>query len=204
MNFGQLKTEVRDLLARTDYTDTKAGTHVNRGMNRIIRVAELPLQEKAVTVTLTDSNMMAIPDDFIAVKHMISNGIDLEKLSYTQLLLTDQAGDPAFYGRIRNAFEFRPASQGLEVTLVYTKAMDDMVDSTDSNELTEAAPEAVIYAAAHYAALYFNDKRAQMFEEKYQALAAELQEQRLNEELSTGAPMGVQPAFPQDDYYGGY
>jgi hypothetical protein len=204
MNFGQLKTEVRDLIARTDYTDAKAGTHVNRGMNRIIRVAELPLQEKAVTITLTDSNLMAVPDDFIAVKHMISNGIDLEKLSYTQLLLTEQAGDPKYYGRIRDAFEFRPTSAGTDVTLIYTKTMDELVNSTDSNELTGAAPEAIIYAAAHYAALYFNDRRAQMFEEKYQTLAAEVNEQHLNEELSTGAPMGVQPSFPQTDFYGGY
>lgn len=204
MNYAQLKAEVIDLMARTDYTDTKAGLHVNRAIDRIARVAELPLMEKVIVHTLTDSPTMYIPNDYVSEKHVIVDDVAVEKVDYARLLKVEQQGSPKYYARLRDLWEFRPVNEGAIVTIIYHAAWEALANSTDVNQVTTSAPDAIIYCAASYAATYFGDSRQREFEERYLTLAAEVKEQHHNQEMASGAPMAMQPVVQPNEYYGGY
>lgn len=204
MNYSQLKAEVIDLMARTDYTDTKAGLHVNRAIDRIARVAELPLMEKVIVHTLSDSPTMYIPNDYVSEKHVIVDDVAVEKIDYARLLKIEQQGTPKYYSRLRDLWEFRPVMQGSVVTIIYHAAWESLENSSDVNTVTVSAPDAIIYCAASYAATYFGDNRQKEFEQRYLSLAAEVKEQHYNQEIASGAPMAIEPVIPTNEYYGGY
>jgi hypothetical protein len=201
MNFGELKTELRDLMARTDYTNTKAGQHINRAINRLSRVQGLPNMEKAVEVVLETSPSIPIPTDFITIKHLIFGDVDLRKLPYSVFLtMPEQGTQPRWYSRIRAQWDVRPAAPGLEGVLIYVAEWPSLVADTDSNELLVSAPEAVLYGAASYACTYFKDTRLEEFEARYKGLAEETAEQNRRAELSSPTGMILQTPYDGLDY----
>jgi hypothetical protein len=209
MNLGELKTHLDDLLARTDYTDSKKTTHINRALRRIQTATQLPDMEKTVALTL-DSDLSAdIPSDFRGTRHMvITDGlvpcekIDLNLAHDYQLVRPPL--NPRPYYRLMDKWYFPVADEGEEVTLVYYAAWDALAADADYNELTVLAPEAVIYGAASYACTYFMDNRVQQMEERFQAEVDELDLQIWNEEISSGSAQAIEPFQDPAAYPGGY
>jgi hypothetical protein len=197
MNFGEIKTLVRDLVARTDYTDTKVGEHINLAINRLSRVQGLPNMEKAVDVTLTAYGAVDIPSDFINIVHLIFGTEELQKIPYPRLLkVTQQGPQPYYYARMRNQFDVRPYAEGTMGLLIYVAAWPNLVNASDTNEILVSGYEAVAYAAASYAATYFQDSRLEEFESRYQALSTEMAAQAERAEMSS--PTGLTLLTPYD------
>ena len=63
----------------------------------------------------------------------------------------------------------------------------------------EVAPDLIIYGALTFAADYYLDERAQVFESKFQTFLAELQEQANDQELNGGI-QAIQPSATYTDY----
>jgi hypothetical protein len=209
MNLGELKTELNDLMARTDYTGTKQRTHINRAIRRIASAAKLPDMEKSVTLTLDATLGATIPADFSSTRHMFfSNGIiPCEKIDLNRVADYDNVYpplNPRPYYRLQDRWYFPVASEGDEVTLIYYGPWDPLVNDEDFNELTVMAPEAVIYCAASYAATYFVDRRVTELEERFQAELDEIMLQKWQQEISTGSAQTIRPVQNPDDYPGGY
>jgi hypothetical protein len=201
MNFGELKTELRDLIARTDYTDAKAGSHINRAINRLSRVQGLPNMEKAAAITLATSASIPIPEDYISMGHLIFGDVELQKLPYPVFLKVPEEGaQPLYYSRIRAQWDVRPAAPGLTGVLIYVAAWPNLTADSDTNELLTSAPEAVLYGAAGYACTYFKDSRIAEFEQRYTALAEETAMQHRVAELSSPTGMTLETPYYGLDY----
>lgn len=194
--FADLKTDLIELLARTDITDDLAGAWINRAVDRVERVAEIPSMEAVVEATLTDAATVDIPSDYISLQDIYSDGYGLEKMSHSQLLQISETGPrPQYYCRLANTWMFRPAYPGMVVEYVYHAEWPDMEDPTDSNDLLAHAYELVLYTAAMYAAIYFVDSRKTEYEETARQLMDEVKEQHMNQELSGGTAQTLQSPY---------
>lgn len=210
MNLGEVKENLGDLMARSDYTEAKKNLHVDRAIRRIQRVANLPNMEKVVKIPITSSGpVIPIPSDYMSMVHFLNGKYAYEKVDYERLIdldhgyLTHQGGFH-YYSRIRDTWILAPAFEGDVITLVYHAAWPVMTSDTDTNSILEQAPELVIYAAAQYAAIYFIDQRAQSFENEYLKLAEDLKLQQWNMEISSSSAQTVDPVVHPDRFYGGY
>ena len=74
-----------------------------------------------------------------------------------------------------------------------------MTADSDENKLAQIAPDLIIYSALTYAADYYLDERAQLFEQKYQAFLSEIQEQSNDQELN-GGTQAIRPMYEYRDY----
>jgi len=72
MTLSELSQAVIDLLARTDYTESKSHEHINRAIRRIQNAVQLPDMESTVVLTL-DSNLSAgIPNDYRGTMQLLT------------------------------------------------------------------------------------------------------------------------------------
>jgi hypothetical protein len=209
MNLGVLKSELGDLMARTDYTGTKQVTHINRAIRRIQSAARLPEMEKAVTLTLDSTLGADIPADFRSTRHIFfTDGIiPCEKIDLNRVSDYDHVYpplNPRPYYRLMDRWYFPVAREGDEITLIYYAPWDPLVNDEDFNELTINAPEAVIYGAASYACTYFKDVRVTEMEERFKAELDEIMLQKWQEEIATGSAQSMRPVQDQDAYPGGW
>jgi hypothetical protein len=209
MNLGELKSELGDLMARTDYTGSKQTTHINRAIRRIQTAAQLPDMEKAVTLTLDASLGADIPSDYRSTRHMFftegivpCEKIDVRRAAeYTNVVPSNA---PRPYYRLMDRWFFPVAREGDEITLVYYASWDALENDEDFNALTVLAPECVIYGAASYACTYFKDVRVREIEERFKAELDELELELWEQEISTGSAQTIAPVQDQDAYPGGY
>ena len=73
-----------------------------------------------------------------------------------------------------------------------------MSADSDENKLAQVAPDLIIYAALTYAADYYLDQRAEIFEQKYVQFITEIQEQANDQELN-GGTQSIAPAYSYGD-----
>ena len=103
-------------------------------------------------------------------------------------------GNPQFFTRQQaNVLLFPHVTDGT-LTLDYYGEVGDFVDDTTETTLSKVAPDLIIYAGLTYAADYFLDERAQLFESKYIQFLNELQSQADDQELN-GSTQVIQAAF---------
>lgn len=211
MNFGELKEALGDLMARTDYTDVKRGQHINWAIQRIQRVANLPMMERTVE-DFTDLNgAISIPYDLITLRsfYITDTNCHLEKIDLNRIRQAlDRSPPPGeclrYFYRSGNFYYIVGAQDGVDVTLIYYGAWEPLTLNFESNEITLKAPEAVIYCAASYACTYFMDSRVQEMEERYQSLAEDLKLQQWNEEIATSSSQTIEPLTAPEAYPGGW
>lgn len=209
MNLGELKTALDDLLARTDYTDSKKVTHINRAIRRIQNAAQIPDSEKSVELTLDADLSIDIPSDLLHTRHMVI-GPDLVPCEKIDLNVAHEYADmstplnPRPYYRLMDKWYFPVGTEGEVVTLVYYASWDPLQSDVDFNELSVRAPEVILYGAASYACTYFMDNRVQEMEERFKAELDELELQLWNEEIASGSAQTMQPLHDPSDYPGGW
>ena len=68
MNKGELRVHFKDLLNRSDLTDTLADTFVDQSITRIQRQLRIPSMEKTFNYSITSSTTsLTVPADFLEV-----------------------------------------------------------------------------------------------------------------------------------------
>jgi len=211
MNLGELKTSLDDLMARTDYTDSKKTQHINRALRRIQTLAQLPEMESTVGLTLDSNLSVVIPSDHFSTRDMyileskipcekihINRAKEYEDRAYTEL------PNPFPYYRLTTRWYYPAGVSGTNIALVYYSLADALSVDGDFNRITTSFPEAIIYGAASFACTYFKDKRVQEMEERFQTEIDEIELQRWEEEIATGSAQTVQPLHDPADYPGGW
>ena len=95
-------------------------------------------------------------------------------------------------------FYLHPQPTDGSLVLYYYGDFPTLAADTDTNALSIAAPDLIIYAALTYAADFYLDERAEIFESKYTAFLAEIQEQANDQELN-GSANTIAPAYAYGD-----
>lgn len=199
MNYGQIRTQFKALLNRSDCTDALADTFISQGISRSQRLLRIKDQEKTLATTMTSpTTTVTVPTDLIETITLDVDGRYLTFLTPQRFKELDYtfAGVPEYWTRIGNTISFKPEpSDGQVITLYYYGAFAPFVSDATETALAASAPELFIYGGLVYASDYFLDDRKGAFEERYQAIATELQNQ------TTGLEGGVQvsPAYSYGD-----
>lgn len=204
MNYGEIRTQFKAILNRRDCSNTLADTFLNQSLQRCTRELRTPAQEAQTSLTVPNPfTGFPVPSDIIqtiAMMAQIANG-QQRKLEYYPLarfleLDSSYSGQPAYYTRIGNNFQFRPIpAVDTELTLYYYGEFTPFSGDTSETVLSLIAPDLLIYGALSYAADYFMDDRAQAFESRYMQIAQALQDQAYDLEAHDA---GVSPAYNTD------
>lgn len=201
MNYGAVKAQFQAVLNRRDITPTLTENFIKQSIQRAQRVLRVPAMEKSVEINvLANEEMVDIPGDllaFISVMWQDSAGI-WHKLSRRDIgyVYANRAfvGNAAYYARQDGDLVLapQPISAG-KVRIDYFADFSNLAADSDTNWLTEIAPDVIIYGALSFAADYFLDNRRDSFEQRFVGGVDELLTQMQIDELSSGA--AISPAY---------
>jgi hypothetical protein len=205
MNKATLRERIRDLLNRTDLTDSVANHFIDQAMQRIQRALRTPMNEKLGTLIIEQEYPeFGLPVDFlelISLTYFNAEGevaAVLERLPTTRLedkkRQQDVTGVPLFFARKHLDILLYPVPSSGTLEVYYYSEFPEIDEVNPEHVLTKVAPDLVIYGALSFAADYFIDDRGPLFEQRYQTALAEIQEQSDAQQLSGGIQT-VQPAY---------
>ena len=107
-------------------------------------------------------------------------------------------GKPDHFTRQQEALFIHPQPADGDLTLYYYGDFDALSADSDTNALTETAPDLLMYAALTYAADYYLDERALSLRANIKHFLAELQQQADDQEL-LGSTQQIAPAYRFED-----
>lgn len=186
MNYGEIRTQFKNILNRRDCSNTLADTFLTQSLQRCARELRITTQEATATLTVANPYTgMSVPSDIVSVIAMtaeVSGGQQrkLTHLPMSRFLEMDNtpSGQPLFYTRIDDKFQFRPTpALDTVLTLYYYGEFEAFTGDNDSTPLSLIAPDLLIYGALSYASDYFMDDRGQAFEGRYEQIKQALQDQ---------------------------
>ena len=202
MNYGDLKSHFNDLLNRSDITTALTERFIDQGIARIQRQLRTPMSERVLNITITgQTESLTLPSDFMEIISLYMNEYELERVSmrkYREVAHTAVAGKPRMFVRQAEKLLLHPQPTTGTLTLYYHGEFPALSADSDSNVLTNAAPDLMIYAAATFAADFYLDTRAEQFEAKFNQFLVELQEQANDQELQ-GGTQSILPAYSFQD-----
>lgn len=201
MNYGQVKTHFEAILNRSDITTQLTETFIDQGIARIQRQLRSPINERTANYVITaQTGSIILPNDFIEIISLYMDDKELSRITmsrYRQLNVSAATGTPKYFTREVQRLRLHPEPTSGTLTLYYYCDFPALVNNTDTNDLTLVASDLLIYAALTYAADYYLDERAGIFEEKFNQIMLELQEQSNDQELN-GGTQTVSPSYRYD------
>lgn len=203
MNYGDLKTHFDALLNRSDITPALTTIFVDQGIARIQRQLRTPLNESKTTYNVTGSTpSITLPTDFLEIISLYANEYELQRITmkeYRKLQHSSQQGKPRYFVREQQNLLLWPTPTTGDIVLYYYAEFPALVNDADTNNLSLVASDLITYAALTFAADYYLDERAQLFETKYLQFLNEIQEQANDQELNGGTQQ-ILPAYQYGDY----
>jgi len=202
MNYGELKSHFEALLNRSDNTSALTETFITQGISRIGRQLRTAMNEKVQAYALTSQTaLFTLPSDFLEIISLYYGDRQLIRLpmaKFRPFTTSAATGAPKYFTRQQEGILLYPQPADGTLTLYYYGDFDDLTADSDSNALSVAAPDLIIYAALTYAADFYLDERAELFEAKYQGFLSEIQEQANDQELN-GSINTIAPAYAYGD-----
>lgn len=188
MNKGQIRAHFLALLNRSDCPDPLADTFIEQATTRVQRVLRTPAQEAQQTYTITGpTSSVTIPNNLLEIISVYMDGVALTRIPHHEMLQaqkTGEQGTPRLMCRQQGQILLHPQPTTGTVYLDYYAEFPTLATDADSNALTAIASDILTYTALSYAADYFMDERAALFEQKSGQFLAELQEQSNSAEQS--------------------
>ena len=204
MNYGDLKSHFNDLLNRSDITAALTTRFIDQGIARIQRQLRTPLNEKKKDYTISSKTVeITLPTDFLEIISLYSGEYELRRITmnkYRELANSAYEGKPQYFVREQENLKLFPQPTSGTVTLYYYGEFDAMSADSDENKLAQVAPDLLIYSALTFAADYYLDQRAEVFEQKFTQFLTEIQEQANDQELN-GGTQSIAPAYEYGDHY---
>ena len=205
MNKATLRQRIKDLLNRSDLTDSVANSFIDQAMQRIQRQLRTPMNEKLGTFIIEQEYPeFGLPSEFlelISLTYFNEQGevaSVLERVPITTLenkkRVQDVTGVPRFYARKHLDILIYPTPSVGTMEIYYYAEFPSIDEINPEHVLTEVAPDLVIYGALSFAADYFIDERGPLFEQRFQTGLQEIQDQSDQQHLSGGIQT-VQPAY---------
>lgn len=204
MNKAAIREQIKALLNRNDATDAQVDTFIEQAVARIQRTLRVPSMEKVEIYSTTEDlpNTLSLPNDFLQLKHLYRSDGVIEYVDLGRFLKTvDAPGNkPLYYTRVQGSYLIKPTPpQDYEITMIYYGEIPDLANDTDSNFVTEIAPDLLVYGALTFAADYFVDDRKAAFEEIAVRIFNEIQDQANTMEFAQDG-MAVNNAFYAPEY----
>lgn len=202
MNLSQIMAQLVALVNRRDFTANTAlqQTFINQGIMRIQRELRCPAMEKSVQSTIAGGYAgLVIPADFLELIDLYdttsTSMVKLTKVDLTRALNGAQfTGAPEVYCRHNAMWVLAPAPGiGDVIQIDYYAELAPLVNSTDTNVIATIAWDLIVYAAAVQAAIYYKDIRKQDWDDQYNSVLVDLQEQSDEDDQNSAAQ--VQPAY---------
>jgi hypothetical protein len=122
---------------------------------------------------------------------------------YRAVAVSPIQGSPTTFIRQQQNLFLHPEPASGSLVLYYYAEFAPMVQNTDENTLAAVAHDLIIYAALTYAADFYLDERAPLFETKYNQFLSEIQEQANDQEMNGGI-QSIQPTYTFTDYQSSY
>ena len=202
MNYGQIKSHFQDLLNRSDITTALTTRFIDQSIARIQRQLRTPMSERVLEVTITgQTENMTLPSDFMEIISLYHSEYELERVSmrrYRELIGNVFTGKPQFFTRQAEKLLLYPQPADGKLVLYYHGEFPALSADSDENVLTQSAPDLVIYGALSFAADFYLDNRAELFEGRFNQFLLELQEQANDQELQ-GGTQSILPSYRYQD-----
>ena len=198
MNYGQVRTHFKALLNRSDITDALADTFLEQGIARIQRSLRIPAMESQHKYTFsTLTSKVTLPADFLEAIDVYFLNVALTRLPMREiqgLLSSAETGSPVYFAREGSEFLMFPRPSSGTLVMNYYSIFSELSADSDTNVLSDIAPDLIIYAALTYASDYFLDDRAEIWNAKFFTFIDEIQTQAVEQEL-TGTLQVMRPAY---------
>ena len=157
-NFGELKETVKKYLYNRKDLDLTIPTLVALSERRIYRALRVPANEELYSATITDTNEVVIPRDFLECKFFALNyegkNLELQRVSDNQMLRMqaepDFVAQPKYFARIGNYLRWYPQqdSESVAVQMMYwADYSGQLVADADTNDILRIAPDLYVYGA---------------------------------------------------------
>lgn len=208
MNKLGIRTSVKNLLARNDTTDSIVDGFIDMAMARIQRTLRVPSMEKMMvtTVAAENANTIILPNDFLKLKHLYTtslaqnNSIEYKDVAAFMQTPDNPGGVPRIYTRVQGSLLLKNTPPvGLKIAMVYYGEIPDLVADTDSNFLSEIAPDLLIYTALSFAADYYIDDRKDQFESVAESAFQQLMDQAYEVDMNQEG-LSVSTSFNAPEY----
>lgn len=188
MNYAELIDLFKKRLNRRDVTQTLVETFIAGSIQRAQRLLRTPGSEVGTTITFgAGDKVIAIPGDYLkGISITVDDGTELKKGSLSEALAASRnVGVPYVYARNRDVWVIGPRpNPGAEINIVYHANFATLQNPTDSNWLTEIAPDIIIDGALAEACIHFTDPRKDTFEGKFLTSIVDLNTQAQDDELA--------------------
>lgn len=204
MNKATVRSQLAGLLNRNDATTDQLNIFIDQAVARIQRTLRVPPMERVQTYTVTEESpeMLSLPNDFLQLKHLYISNNAIEYVDLGTFLKTQDApgNTPRLYTRVQGSFLLKPTPpKDLVITMVYYGEIPDLVNDSDSNFITEIAPDLLVYGALTFAADFFIDDRKDSFEQIAVRIFNEVQDQANAMEFAQEG-MTVNTAYNAPEY----
>jgi hypothetical protein len=159
MNFGELCTEVADWLNRDDLS-TQIPTFINHAQLSLERKFNFQYMEMLEEYTGVATYSLAAPMDYKSIKGAFVTDVNGDRRLLTKCDLkvallkypnyTTNTGTPQFISTLdaRREFIIRPTpTSPVDIDIFYYAKSTPLVNTTDTNWLTENAPDILLYGA---------------------------------------------------------
>ena len=210
MTLAEMTLQFVSLMNRTDLRNNTAlaSTFITQAILRIERELRVPMQEVTLLETIDDTYDPAvgltIPEDYLELIGIYA-GADQEyqlqrsQFSKVKAAAVGSTGYPREFTRLGNHWIIGPSPAVDDVLMIqYYAKFPALVAPTDTNELSEVAWDAVVYAALAAACDYYNDDRLPNFEKRYVQIVTNLQAAADGDALTADAALDPVYAWPDD------
>lgn len=167
INYGQLRTTVKDWLNRPDISDSLIKDFISLAERKIFRQLRSPMNEKVALVTLAaEEEYILVPSNLLELKEFTVNNVSYK----FQPQNIWQSTKPKYtYTRILGSYYTSPTMQPSDkISLNYYYDASGMNDDDESNNILRTCPDLYLYAALVQAESFLiNDERIQLWKELY-------------------------------------
>jgi hypothetical protein len=172
--YAQLQATVQSKLNRRDVTTQQIQDAINIGIQRAQRLLNVPASEAVVDYTwLSTDTKFAIPGDYLKMVTLsVDGGKPLDRVSLREArrnaFATGNPGDtptvlngiPSQYARDAGYLLIAPIPMaGAVIELVYNNNFPSLVNPTDTNWLSDIAPDVIVHGALSDLGVTFTDPR---------------------------------------------
>lgn len=208
MTYGDLQSNVVALLNRRDCSTALVTMFLQQATQKIQRSLRVPAMEKSIVATVGSlfTDGLQVPGDLLQLIAITDDdtGLELKRGTLQQALPLqkyDASGCPKLFTRRGAKFLIAPLpAQGKSIRMDYYAQFKPLVNTTDTNVLTDIAPDLLMQGALVFACTHFNDKRKDGFTADYNATIDDINMQAARDELTANAQIAPALHFDDEDF----
>ena len=200
MNYAEIKTltlsyaDRQDDLELSDALDGFISVVTSR-INRQLRTTAMAI-EATIHVTSTEQSMFGLPEKFGGIRDIEviadgqASGITAAYVNPEQMNNAD-ASTGTYYTIVANQIQMHPALSKASIKVVYYRLLDDLVEPTDTNWLSEINPDVYIFGLmVEVLAFVKNFEGSMMWEQRFSSAVGAITEADQTDRWS-GTPLTI-------------